>query len=238
MGELVLAYDVQLNNKTSKPRAFYALYIRPNDGGTGHSLFRLSTKSMIVTPRCKPIPMPDNVIKVVNHMGEDDGSLEEIVFRNIHKESTVEDMYGEVDSQDNSSCASNKSYEMPKDRDQEDPKTIVYDDTSDDDEVDDLNKDLIQQRNGFGNNVNKFNNKQEYIKQGGVVNAQDKQEDHYHNSDNNPQAQNKHFGAVNEHNQNNANDSNNNDNNDKNLNQDGNNDSIVEVSEDGASYND
>ena len=35
MGELVLAYDIQSNNKTSKPRAFYALYIRPNDGGTG-----------------------------------------------------------------------------------------------------------------------------------------------------------------------------------------------------------
>ena len=30
MGELVLAYDVQSNNKTSKPRALYALYIRFN----------------------------------------------------------------------------------------------------------------------------------------------------------------------------------------------------------------
>ena len=66
MGELVLAYDVQLDNKTSKPRAFYPLYIGPNDRGTGHSVFKLSTKTMIVTPRCKPIPMPDNVITVVN----------------------------------------------------------------------------------------------------------------------------------------------------------------------------
>ena len=70
MGELILAYDVKSDNKTSKPRAFHALYIGPNDAGTGHSVFKLSTKKMIVTPRCKPIPMPDDVIEVVNQMGE------------------------------------------------------------------------------------------------------------------------------------------------------------------------
>ena len=48
---------------------------------------------MIVTPRCKPIPMPDDVIKVVNQMGEDNGSPEGKIFRNIHKESTEGDMY-------------------------------------------------------------------------------------------------------------------------------------------------
>ena len=85
MGELVLAYDVKSNNKTSKPRAYYALYIRPNDGGIGHSVFKLSTKAMIVTPRCKPIPMPNDVISIVNQMGVDDGSPEGIVFCNIHR---------------------------------------------------------------------------------------------------------------------------------------------------------
>ena len=112
MGKLVLAYDVKSNNKTSKPRTFYALYIRPNDGGTGHSVFKLSTKSMIITPKCKPIPMPDDVIQVVNQMGEDGGSPDGIFFCNIHKKSTVEDMYGNVDSQDDSSCASDKSWDM------------------------------------------------------------------------------------------------------------------------------
>ena len=109
MGELVLAYDVLSNNKASKPRAFYALYIGPNDGNTGHSVFKLSSKKMIITPICKPIPMPDNVIEVVNQMEEDDGSPDGIVFCNIHKESTVNDMYGDVNSQDSSSCASDKS---------------------------------------------------------------------------------------------------------------------------------
>mmetsp|Transcript_32525 Transcript_32525/g.36386 ORF Transcript_32525/g.36386 Transcript_32525/m.36386 type:complete len:130 (+) Transcript_32525:5444-5833(+) len=44
MGELMIACNVKANNKTSRPRAFYALYIGPNDGGTGHSVFKLSTK--------------------------------------------------------------------------------------------------------------------------------------------------------------------------------------------------
>ena len=71
--------------------------------------------------------MPDDVIKVVNQMGENDGSPDGIVFRNIHKESTVKDMYKDIDSQDDSSCASEKSWNMRKGRGQKDQKTIVYD---------------------------------------------------------------------------------------------------------------
>ena len=109
MGELVLAYEVLSNNKTSEPRAFYALYIGPNDGGIGYSVFKLSTKKIIITPRFKPMSILDDVIKVVNQMGEDDGSPDGIIFCNILKESTIDDTYGDVYSQDNSRCASNKS---------------------------------------------------------------------------------------------------------------------------------
>ena len=59
---------------------------------------------------------------------------------------------------------------MKKNGGQENQKTIVYNDSVDDDEVDNLHKDLIQLCNGFGGNVNEFSNKQEYIQQGGVVN--------------------------------------------------------------------
>ena len=79
MGELVLAYNIKSNNKISKPRAFHVLYIGLNDAGIGHSVFKPATKNMIITPRCKPIPMPNDVIQVTNQKGEDDGSLEEIV---------------------------------------------------------------------------------------------------------------------------------------------------------------
>ena len=44
LGELVLTYDILSYNKTPKPRAFYALYIGPNNEGTGHSVSELSTK--------------------------------------------------------------------------------------------------------------------------------------------------------------------------------------------------
>ena len=69
---------------------------------------------MIITSRSKPVSMPDNVIKVVNQIGEDDEMPDGIVFCNILKESTLDDMYGDVDSQDDSSCASNKSWDNSK----------------------------------------------------------------------------------------------------------------------------
>ena len=49
-------------------------------------------------------------------------------------------MYGDVDSQDDSSCASNKSWDMSKDGGQIDQKTILYNDAFDDNKIDDLNK--------------------------------------------------------------------------------------------------
>ena len=101
----------------------------------------------------------------------------------------MEDMYGDMGPQDNSSYTSDKSQDMPKDCGQEDQKTIVYDHAVDDDEIDDLNKDLLHLRNGLGDNVNDSNNKHEYIEQGGVVNEQDGQGNHFGGGNNNPQAQ-------------------------------------------------
>ena len=59
VGELVIAYDVTANNKTMIPRAFCALYIGPNDSGTGHQVFKLSLKWLVTLPKCKPVPMPE-----------------------------------------------------------------------------------------------------------------------------------------------------------------------------------
>ena len=163
MGELVLAYDVKSNNQKSKPRAFYALYTGPNDRGTGHSVSKLSTKAMILTPRCKPIPMPDDVISLVNQIGVEDGSLEGILFCNVHKVLIVEDLYKDVNSQDNSNCASNQSWEMKKNGDQEDDKNIVQDDDMEQNEIDVLNEDLLHLRNGLGDNINNANKEHQYI---------------------------------------------------------------------------
>ena len=72
ISKLVIAYDVTAttNNKTTIPRVFYALYIGPNDSGTGHQVFKLLSNRLVTTPKCKPVGMPDNVNKVVNDMGK------------------------------------------------------------------------------------------------------------------------------------------------------------------------
>ena len=103
-----MAYNVRANNKTSRRRALYALYIGPNDDSAGYSVLKLSTKKMIIALKCKPVPMPDNVIDTVNKKGEQEGMPNKIHFCNIHKESTVDDLYGDIDSQDDSSCVSDE----------------------------------------------------------------------------------------------------------------------------------
>ena len=106
--KLVMVYNVRANNKTSRPRAFYALFIGPNNGGTGHSVFKFSTKQMIITPKFKPVPMPEDIIQAADETGRRERMPNRIHFCTIHKESTLSDLYADVDSQDNSSCASDE----------------------------------------------------------------------------------------------------------------------------------
>ena len=55
-GELVMAYDNNARSKTLYQRPFFALCIGPNDSGTDHSIFKLSTKQILITPKYKPSP--------------------------------------------------------------------------------------------------------------------------------------------------------------------------------------
>ena len=61
IGELMMAYDIKTSNKTLYPGTLCVLYIRPNDGGTGHSVFKFSTKQLLPTSKCNPVPMPEDV---------------------------------------------------------------------------------------------------------------------------------------------------------------------------------
>ena len=91
--------------------------------------------------------MPDNVISIVNQMGEDDGSQEGLGVCNIRKVLTVEDMYDNVNSQDNSCCASVKSWDMKQDGGQGNDENILYDDDMERDEINDLDEVLLQLHN-------------------------------------------------------------------------------------------
>ena len=113
-------------------------------------------------------------------MGKDDGSPEGILFRNIHKELTVEDLYRDADPDDNNnSNASDTSWENKKHGDvQNDHENIWNHDDVEDDEVKDLIKDVLQLWNGFGENINDANNELQYLQEGGILNKAKGQGNH------------------------------------------------------------
>ena len=98
--------------------------------------------------------MPNDVIQLINQIGIDDGSPEEgIVFHNVHHELHVEDMYRDVDPDDNSNNASSTSWDNKNHGDvQNDDENILNHnhDNVEDDEVKDLMKDQLQLWSGFG----------------------------------------------------------------------------------------
>ena len=73
ISKLVMAYNLTTSNKITHPRAFFALYIRPNDSGTGHKVFKLSTKQLVTTPKFKPKPMVEDIVTIVNDIVNKEG---------------------------------------------------------------------------------------------------------------------------------------------------------------------
>ena len=61
-----MAYDNNTRSNTFYLRTFYALYIGPNNSGTGHLIFKLSTEQILITSRVKPVPMSKDLIKTIN----------------------------------------------------------------------------------------------------------------------------------------------------------------------------
>ena len=91
-----MAYDVTSSNKTIDPRAFFALYLGPNDSSSDRIVFMLATKRLVTKPKCEPKPMAEEVVKVVNEMGKRKGMPDKIQFHNIHHESTLSDLYADA----------------------------------------------------------------------------------------------------------------------------------------------
>ena len=50
------------------------------------------------------------------------------------------------------------------------------------DEINDLNEDLLHLRNGLGDNINDANNKRQYIEEGGILNEDEEQGNHFGNA--------------------------------------------------------
>ena len=130
----------------------------------------------------------------------------------------MEDIYNNVDSQNDSSCASDKSWDIKKDGGQDDDTNIVCNDDMEQDDINDLNENLLHLHNGLGDNIKYANNKLQYIEEGKILNEDKGQgkRNHFGNANNIPLAksiplaQNEYFGGAN--NNDNGDDDNDNDN--------------------------
>ena len=60
-GELIIAYDNKVRYKTLHPRTFYALYVKPNEEGSGHLMYRLSTDQIVVTKEYQTVHLPEDI---------------------------------------------------------------------------------------------------------------------------------------------------------------------------------
>ena len=116
IGELVLAYDTLASNDTRRPRAFYALYVEPNENGTGHRVIKLQTKRLVTTPKCIAEPMTQDIIDIVNKIGEREGAPDGIQFVNVDGKVTLEDLYPAEEHEDDS-CVPDEDYENESDED-------------------------------------------------------------------------------------------------------------------------
>ena len=98
-GELVFAYNTKVGSKTLHPRVFYALYIKPNDIGNGHLIYRLSTDQILVTKEYQLVPVPEDLIKAIN---KTDSSNNKIQVDHLNSEdSIVQDDHSNNNKDDN-----------------------------------------------------------------------------------------------------------------------------------------
>ena len=88
IGEFVYGH-LPTNNDTGKSRTVDALYLQPNDNGSGHWVFKLKTKEAILVVRVTPSPMSESIIDLVNSMGTEEGEVKGVEFRDMFGKVTI-----------------------------------------------------------------------------------------------------------------------------------------------------
>ena len=81
-GELVIAYNNKVGNKTLHRRVYYVLYIRPNDIGNGHLIYRLSTDQILVTEEYQSVHVPEDLIEAISKTNSSDNKIQVIHINN------------------------------------------------------------------------------------------------------------------------------------------------------------
>ena len=120
----------------------------------------------------KPKPMTEDVVKVVNNIGKQEGMPAGIQFHNIYHRLTLSDLYADkVGHKDDNSCVSDDNWKDRKNP-EIDLKNLVANVGISSDEVDDLdNKEAIHLNDGFCDIQDIVNN--------GVQHEEDNQQHHF-----------------------------------------------------------
>ena len=78
-GELVIAYNNKVGNKTLHPRILYALYIRPNDIGNEYLVYRLSTDQILVKREYQSVHASEDLIEPMSKTNSYDNKIQVIL---------------------------------------------------------------------------------------------------------------------------------------------------------------
>jgi hypothetical protein len=87
-------------NSTKDERSIDALYLGRSDNGSGHSVFKLSTKQVVYINRITEIPTSEATKKIINDIGDEEKQPEGIEFSDINGRITLQDFANNVNDKD------------------------------------------------------------------------------------------------------------------------------------------
>ena len=146
------------SNDTGQERSIDSLYIGRADNGSGHVVFKLSTKQPVSVNRVTIIPTNDAMINAVNDVGEQECQPEGIEFSDINGRITLEDFTANDDDDD--SNASDDDFKLDKEYEDEAQDELDLEEeegilgTNDPDSQEDHFQTAIQQHNTNVSNNN------------------------------------------------------------------------------------
>jgi hypothetical protein len=91
-------------NSTNQERSIDSLYIGRPDNGSGHTVFKVSTKQVVSVNRVTLIPTSDANIQTVNDIGEQEQQPEGIQFSDLNGNVTLQD-FAENDNDEDSNVS-------------------------------------------------------------------------------------------------------------------------------------
>jgi hypothetical protein len=105
-------------NSTDIERSIDSLYIGRADNGSGHTVFKLSTKQVVSVNRVTIIPTTEATISMINGIGEQENQPEGIEFSDLNGKVTLQD-FADACGDDDDSNASDDDFEMDEEYNEE-----------------------------------------------------------------------------------------------------------------------